>query len=109
MGRIVHRAMIVITRKEEIESVYALAQNMFPAGVSAPIRSALNGCYSIFIAPDSSKAGWDDEKYWNATRQQFKDWLICRRDEDGGSPFEWAEIEICSDTSSAVVTDSEWA
>ncbi len=55
--------------------------------------SGLNGCESLFVAPDGSKEDWPESDTGDARRASFIAWLNSQRYDDGSSPYAWVEVQ----------------
>ena len=75
MGYIRHHSIIVTGFGEYITKAHNKALEIFNELVSERVKSVCNGYESFFIAPDGSKAGWDDSIEGDEKRKQFMEWL----------------------------------
>ena len=99
MGYMRHHAIIVTTFDENLATrAYDAANRIFCDSDSAPVSSVLqtqiNSYFTILIAPDGSKEGWETSNKGDAQRARFVEWLHGQEYEDGSSCFSWAEVQF---------------
>ena len=96
MSSITHKAIVVTTydRARAEQALHAVPSTMSASGL---VQSNVNGYWTIIVGPDGSKLGWANETVGARGRDEFINWLEQQRFEDGGSPFEWVEVEYGRD------------
>ncbi len=103
MGIMAHHAIVITCYNEErIEQAVTQAKILF--GGAFHITPSQFGYYSILIAPDGSKEGWEDSDIGDCNRLAFVSWLREQVFEDGSSPFAWVEVRFGADDFNTHVT-----
>ena len=103
MGYIRHHAIVVTSwDKKLVEKARRKAMRIFnvkspygniPKLVSTIITSPVNGYYSIFIAPDGSKEGWEESDNGDVNRDNFINWINEQAyEEDNSNSLSYAEL-----------------
>lgn len=110
MGYMIHNAIVITSWSQplaEEAATYARRLGMQVLGPSEPLNP--NGYCSVLICPDGSKDGWDESTLGGNRRTILRQWLMNQVAEDGGTSFEWAEIEYGSDDETAKIVAHPWA
>jgi hypothetical protein len=100
MGYMVHHAIVVTAYKDDINAIRKVAKKTFGKLVSGLVCSNVNGYKSFFVAPDGSKAGWDESDKGDSDRNAFIEWLKKNRENRW---CEWAEIQYGDDEGSDLI------
>jgi len=70
----------VLTLNEQDQSLFAF------------VPSLINAKETLFLAPNGSKKGWEQDKIGEVLRKRLIARLISFNHEDGSNPFDWVEV-----------------
>lgn len=101
MGYMKHHAIVVTAYKTSIEKAYAKAKATFNTLCSPIVEGIVNGYASFFIAPDGSKEGWYESNLYDTKREEFIDWMMQQRYEDGSNCIDFVELRYGGDDDKA--------
>ncbi|GIO00576.1 hypothetical protein ABE137_06430 [Brevibacillus laterosporus] len=86
MGTIKHNAIVVTGAKyaiDKLEMVHKKAQELFGTLLSPIIKSHSNGYQSFFVAPGSSKEGWEESNEGDRQRKELGSFIDSLAYSDG--------------------------
>ena len=103
MGYMRHHAIVITTwDRESAENVAAYAKEL-GCTQSEMVESPVNGYFTLLIAPDGSKEGWNHSELGDTQRAELIQWLDAQRYSDGSSPFDWVEVQYGDDDDATLV------
>jgi hypothetical protein len=109
MGYMRHHAIIMTSWKKEVIEAAAVEARRLGCETAGPVESMTNSFWSLLIAPDGSKEGWDESDAGDERRAALVRWTKTLRYEDGSSPLEWAEVVYSNDDNDAELVQHEWS
>ena len=96
MGCVIHKAIIVTTwDRDKADAARLMVPGLL--FVSPLIRSNVNSYWTLLVGPGGSKEGRPDAERAADARDQYIEWLNRQRCIDGGSYYEWVEVEYGHD------------
>lgn len=99
MGYVKHHSIAITTfDKDLILSARSNAVQIFgESSVTEIILSKINMYFTIFIAPDGSKEGWEESDKGDSDRNQMIKWIESMKHEDDSNSIDYCEFSYGSD------------